>query len=230
MTALLALTFGSFHWACGSSESRQSGHAPTGDGQKATTLATIPSDVEYKILASVEIPGFKRQLDVRLNRKVSEDILQAIATKLKDSDSKVYERTLIAYYLPGMQVGAGAWATTHFDPDLRVRILGMSSDDEKSLAAKLVKHPNTLGKWSDEAFFGGAVITIYRENGKFYLEENFAGDGSVLNLEVVEKRSPIGRRFEDVDSANGDQYVIDGRGNLQLRDGDGPIRTAIRIP
>src|SRR5579862_5918496 len=61
--------------------------AQTGNSQKASVLAQIPSDVQYTILGSNNIPGIKRGLDVRLNRKVSEEILRAIATKLKDSDA-----------------------------------------------------------------------------------------------------------------------------------------------
>ena len=36
-----------------------------------------------------------------------------------------------------MTIGAGGWATTHFDPNLHVRILGLSLEDERrALAAK----------------------------------------------------------------------------------------------
>lgn len=78
---------------------------------------------EYTIINQDVFLAFKRSLDIRLIEKVSEDELTAIALRLKASDSKSYDRTFICYYLPGMQVGAGAWATTHFDPSLKVRFL-----------------------------------------------------------------------------------------------------------
>lgn len=128
-----------------------------------------------------------------------------------------------------MEVGAGAWATTRFDPDLQVIILGRSADDEKSLTSQLMAHPNAIGKWCDETV-GGAVIAIYRENGKLHFGEEFS-DGSSLKFEAVERPSKLGRRFQDSDrSAGGDYYVIDGQGNLQLRDEEGLIRTAARVP
>src|ERR1039458_10482874 len=66
------------------------------------------------------------------NRTVSEEVLRAIATKLKNSDHGTYERTFISYYLPGMKVGSGAWATSHFDPDLEICILGVRSEEHTS--------------------------------------------------------------------------------------------------
>ena len=203
--------------------------APANSPQ-APVPSDIPNDVTYKIVKTDVIPGVKRGLVVMLNRKISEDVLRSVATKLKNSDPGVYERTLILYYLPGMKPGAGAWATTFFDPDLEVRILGLSADQEQSLVSKTTDRPSqtAIGKWLDEGLFG--VIRIYRETGTLYFEMN-AKDGSSGRFEVVERSSSLGRRFEDRDGSDaGDHYVIDGRGNLQLRDREGLIRTAKRIP
>jgi hypothetical protein len=93
----------------------------------------IPNGVIYTIIRTEVVPGIKRSLDIRLNRTVSEEVLRAIATKLKNSDHGTYERTFISYYLPGMKVGSGAWATSHFDPDLEICILGVSTDQEELL-------------------------------------------------------------------------------------------------
>lgn len=89
--------------------------------------------VDYSILESHTIPGIKRSLDVRLNERVSELTLQRIALELKARDPRNYERTFICYYLPGMKVGSGAWAITHFNPNLEVEILEMSVLLEKFL-------------------------------------------------------------------------------------------------
>ena len=103
---------------------------PTPDSQPIQE-PTIPDDMSYSIIDSTAIAGIKRSLDVRLNKRVTEDTLRAIALKLKSQDSRDYDRTFITYYLPGMTVGAGAWATTHFTPDLEVKILGLSTEEEK---------------------------------------------------------------------------------------------------
>ena len=67
-------------------------------------------DVSYTIIKSSTLPGIKRSLDVRINKKVSERTLRALALKLKSDDTREYERTFICYYLPNMTVDAGAWA------------------------------------------------------------------------------------------------------------------------
>src|ERR1039457_4223586 len=103
------------------------------DSERARVVVPIPNDVSYTIIKADLMPGIKRDLDIRLNRKVSEEVLRAIATELKNYDQHTYERTFIGYYLPGMDVGSGAWATSHFDPDLEICILGVSTDQEELL-------------------------------------------------------------------------------------------------
>ncbi len=81
------------------------------------------SDREFEVTRSETFLHYKRSLDVRLPRKVSETRLRAIAQELRARDSRTYDRTFICYYLPGMEIDRGAWATTHFiDGKLEVRI------------------------------------------------------------------------------------------------------------
>ena len=88
----------------------------------------------YSIISENHYRNVKRSIDVRLDKKASAEVLNAIALKLKNMERKKYERTFIAYYLPNMEVGAGAWATSHFDPELDVRILGLTADEEEKMA------------------------------------------------------------------------------------------------
>ncbi len=64
----------------------------------------------YPIIDQQIIPGVKRALTIRLNRKVTEEQLRAIALELKARDPTNYKRTFVGYLLPGMKDGAGAWA------------------------------------------------------------------------------------------------------------------------
>src|SRR5690606_7292717 len=131
-------------------------HVPT-PGESASRV--IPDDVTYTIIEENVVPEMKRSLDIRLNRKVSEDILRAIAIEVRGSDPKRYDRTFIGYYLPDMQVNAGCWATTHFTPDLEVRILGMTADQEVVLASEAVHaSQEIIGRWLDERPFGRGRI------------------------------------------------------------------------
>ena len=131
----------------------------------------IPADVSYLVIDSDIRPGIKRSLDIRLNKKVSEDVLRAIALELKSNDSRQYDRTFIVYYLRGMTVGAGGWATTHFDPTLEVRILGLTAQEEQAFVTEPAPSDReVIGRWLDESFLG-SQITIYREDGTLYMEQ-----------------------------------------------------------
>ena len=103
------------------------------ESERFRVVVPIPNGGIYTIIRTEVVPGIKRSLDIRLNRTVSEEVLRAIATKLENSDHGTYERTFISYHLPGMKVGSGAWATSHFDPDLEICILGVSTDQEELL-------------------------------------------------------------------------------------------------
>ena len=190
----------------------------------------IPDDVTYTIIDENIAPGIKRSLDIRLNRKVSEGVLQYIAMKLKNSDPTTYDRTFIGYYLPDMKVNAGYWATTHFNPNLEVRILGLTAEQEEVLKQQPADPSReVIGSWLDGRPFGGGRITILRKDGKLFLENKYK-DGSVGTAEIVETRSRNGRRFDyKPDRGHGEYYLINSRGELQQLDQDGPFMTAKKV-
>ena len=188
---------------------------------------TVPLDVSYSIISTNTVPGVKRSLVVRLDKKVSEGTLRSLALELKSQDSRHYDRIFITYYLPGMAVGAGAWATTHFNPDLDLRILGLTSKEEELLVAKPISaNRKLLGRWLDESPYSGGSITIFREGEKLYIERNFK-DGSIFKAKLVEKKSSSGRRFNMAEGSRfGDHWILDFDGNLQIRDDDGLLAPA----
>ena len=193
-------------------------------------VPTIPADVTYSIIDSDTFLDYKRSLDVRLNKKVSEETLRAIALKLKTQDSRNYERTFICYYLPDMEVGAGAWATTHFNPNLDVRIQGLTAEQEEILKQQ-PDDPSreAIGSWLDESPFIGSRITIFRQNGKLFIENTYK-DGSSGKKEIVEKLSGKDRTFRRKEGSSvGEFYLIDNQGNLQMWDEEGIISTARKI-
>ena len=185
---------------------------------KQPTATPIPKDITYTIIDKNIVPRIKRSLDIRLNRKVSEDVLSAIAMQLKNSDPNTYERTFIGYYLPDMTVNAGYWATTHFDPILEVRILGLTAEREKTLG-QLADDPSreAIGSWlHDEDWFAGR-ITIFRQDGGLHMEKTY-GDGSSGKEQIVERPSSKGRKFMNAKRTgpDNDYYLIDNNGNLQI--------------
>ena len=129
-----------------------------------------------------------------------------------------------------MKVGAGAWATTHFNPDLEVRILGLTAEQEEALKQQ-PDDPSreVIGSWIDDTMYFGNRTTIFRQDGKLFMENTYE-DGSSGKREIVAKPSTSGKKFEDKEGNRfGEFYLIDSQGNLQLLDQDGLISTAKKI-
>ena len=194
----------------------------------SVACGATPSDVTYTIISDNSLFRIKRSVDVRLDRKVSKEVLRSLAIELRNADKGEYQRTFIVYYLPGMTVGAGGWATTHFNPELEVRILGLTAEEEKVRSQAQSPSREQLGVWVDNRPFMG-TISIFREGGKLLVEKKYK-DGSTSKKEVVEKPSRRGRRFEEKEGAAfGEYFLIDRQGKLQLWDEDGHITTAERL-
>ena len=180
------------------------------------------SVVDYKIIKETENHNFsKANVEVRLSKKVSKEELSTLANSLR-KDRKSFERLWIAYYLPDMKVGSGAWATTHFDPELEVKILGLTAEEEEKMArAAKSTSRDVLGIWMDDRPYAGATITIYRENKKLYLESKYKnGSGSIE--EMTESQSTAGTKLvEKGGNPHGEYFVLDKKGNLQAGGNNG---------
>jgi len=95
--------------------------------------------INYEIISQYTLSDIKKSYNIRLNNKVSEDVLTKIAYEIKNSDKTNYDRIYICYYLPGWETDSGAWATTHFNPGLEVKILGLEKEETEKL------YKNSLG-------------------------------------------------------------------------------------
>jgi hypothetical protein len=190
-------------------------------------VRNLSGGLAYSVIDSDMIPGAKLSLDVRLSRKATEKELAQIARELKVGTQGSYSRAFILHYLPGMKPGAGAWATTHFNPSLQVKILGMTTEQEQALAGQ-VSSPGqqVIGVWLDETPYTANRTTLYKKGGKIFRERKFK-DGSELTEEMIERSSSSGRRFDMRDrNTAGDYIVIRASGVLELRDSIGLISTA----
>lgn len=199
---------------------------------KSETLKkmSIPEDVKYSIISQDTIPGIKRSLDIRINKKVSKEVLESIAYDLRDSDKQSYEKTFILYYLPDMKVDAGAWASTHFTPELKVNVFGLTSEEEKALVESSADSSwDIIGEWMDDRPFANRKITIYVENDQIYMKTVYK-DASSSTDDMIEKKSTRGRRFEEKEGSSFDEhYLINKSGDLEMWDSEGLIYTAKKL-
>ena len=94
-------------------------------GSQTQEERTIRHEVQQK----ESFLNHKLSLDVELqpvgDNLPTESQLTALAKTLHSQyEGDQYERVFICYYLPGMILDRGAWATSHFNPTTEVRILG----------------------------------------------------------------------------------------------------------
>lgn len=172
----------------------------------------------YSIISEDNFRDDRRTVQVRLDKKVSAETLKIIAQNIKKTERAKFQRTFIVYYLPDMKAGSGAWATTHFEPDLKVSILGLTEKEENAMtqeAKTASAGRDVVGIWLDEDAYAGATITIYRENKKLYVESKYK-DGSESTAEMTETKLNNGTKMvEKSGNPHGEYLVLDKNGALQ---------------
>ncbi len=182
--------------------------------------------VNYTVIERTNLGNIKGSIDIRLEKKVTKDFLQKLALKLREAEPRKYDRLFITYYLPGMTPGSGAWATSHFNPNLEVKIFGTTIKEEKALLNEPKNSSGKIiGEWLDESPYIGARYTLIKKNGKIFMIGKFK-DGSGSEKEMVQKNQSWMLRFEEKGGNDfGEYYVIEKNGNLGAYDSDGLINT-----
>jgi hypothetical protein len=187
---------------------------------KAAKAAKLPP---YTVVKNEKRPPYKRSVEVLLPKRVAKADLKAIARAIKAQDKAKYERTFIEYHLAGADRSI-AWATSHFNPKLRVNINGTSL--EQFNAAKATKADpkagELIGKWS--ADYMGAVLVLTKRGGKHYMKSTY-GDGSSSEKRLVRK----GKKLVEPKNDHGEYFVVTKKGDLQLYDSAGLITTAKKL-
>ena len=182
--------------------------------------------VNYTVIEKTNLGTVKGSIVIRLEKKVTRDLLHKLALNLKEAQPRKYDRLFIEYYLPGMTPGSGAWATSHFNPNLEVRILGTTIEEEKALKARPKESSDEIiGEWLDESPYVGAKYTLMKKNGKIIMVRKFK-DGSGSEKEMIQKKHSGKIRFEEKEGNDfGEYYLIERNGNLGAYDSAGLIST-----
>ena len=146
-------------------------------------LSTCTKEFSYKVITADRLGTIKCSLTVRLTKKIPEEKLRKLAIELRDKELKKYDRMFITYYLPGMDVGAGAWATTHFNPNLKVNILGLTKEEFQKKSKPSKENTNNsdkiIGVWADSL---GSVTIIGKKSGYVIVKKYVDGGGETEKL------------------------------------------------
>ncbi len=181
--------------------------------------------VAYIIDSDENTPSIVRKVNVELPERVSKQQLEMIANEIKNADKNPYERTLIMYRIKD-EKSIAAWATTHFDPDLKVHFIGLDADQYKAL----LKMDRTvdgekIGEWYAT---GGIehVVVIYKKGGQYY-ETNYFIDDSAAP--VAKKLKYEKGQFSYPDTDENWYFNVNDAGDLEYWGESGNSTTAKKI-
>ena len=90
---------------------------------RETNAVNVPALMDkFTIVSDEYLLHHKRTVEVMLNEELSEEQLTTLAISIKAAAKQSTDRTFIGYRVSGSSE-AGYWATTHYNPDLEVKIL-----------------------------------------------------------------------------------------------------------
>ena len=113
----------------------------------------------------------------RLMGPATQGELTALAKYLKDKHCPGASPVFLTYYLPGMVPGAGAWGTSHYNPDLHVKIYGMTKEEvQKAAGSTVASGEEVIGRWKFQGLLP-SVVTIAKKGNRYYATNKFK-DGS----------------------------------------------------
>jgi hypothetical protein len=174
----------------------------------------------------------KTSVEIRLKEEISEADLKNIALEIKNNRED-YNKVWIFYFLPGQEPEKGAWATTHFTPKLKVKIIGATK--EASIEMRKTKVTGEiLNSWFENDPMLSNKKYLVKENGKLFMKSIYpksklTGDGGEMKKEVFEKKLNNGIIRYDYKNNFGEYYLIEKNGNLALYDDSGKFNEAKKI-
>jgi hypothetical protein len=201
---------------------------------KPTRNPKIPIELSYPVIeehfnpprSAPLFPG-NRLVYIRLNMKVSEEVLREICLEMKAKETAQFEHTRIFFWLSGRGPGAGggnAWASANFDQGLRVRIMGFTIKEEEFYRTHplfLPKGSKSLGTWILDDGYMKTRDTIYRLGDRWLFHLQFTGTDNPEPIEMEALPAEKGRIFKM--KTGSDLYVIDPNGELEVHNFDGKL-------
>jgi hypothetical protein len=187
---------------------------------------------EYRVVKDEAKHNIKRSIEVVLEKKASVSELETLARKLRNSNPTSFQRTFIGYFILDDNKESGYWASSHFNPNLEVKILGLTIEQEKSLAEQqLSKDLGVfLGSWLEDRPMIGRKISIF-DAGDFLILEDSYPDGVSVSKKMKSRNEQGGLRVEDADGNDfGEFFLINSKGNLEFWSKNGNYYTAKKFP
>ncbi|MDP1623770.1 MAG: hypothetical protein Q8M08_15700 [Bacteroidales bacterium] len=182
------------------------------------SCTSIPSDVKYTVISEVKNDSINKvNVDIQLNKKVTEEVLGLIGEKLKaDLKLENYSKIWMFYYLPDMKVGSGAWATTHFTPGIEIKILGATQNQTDTSVKKADEVVGKIiGKWKEDQYTN-AVYVIYENNNQTIIRTLFA-NGQKSDDQLKSSKESSSTRYDyKSEGFNGEYFKVNANNELEF--------------
>jgi hypothetical protein len=191
------------------------------------------TSVAYKILKLRRAENVNCVADIQVPHELSSQEVLQVAEVIRGRECSGLIPVIIGFYLPGMVVDTGSWASAVYDPTLwgpafKVHISGLTRDAVAGFATtKLPPGQELVGRWRDDRI--GCIITIVRERGRYFDDVSSNPSLSGGRRELKESFSKQGRQFTPIENDFGEYYVISPDGSLKEYDRKGLITTAPKL-
>lgn len=178
----------------------------------------------YKITEDTAKGNVKRTVEVELPQRVDEKALKALAEQIHDLSNEDFQRTFIGYRIAGDN-NQSYWATTHYNPDLEVKIMGETVSNYEKIKNTSLPEGELLGSWM--ANWGYEYkMTAYKKDGQTFIRSAF-GDGSSSDKVYEQSQSEKGIKLQDEGGKErGEYFIINDKGNLEFWSQNGNFYTA----
>lgn len=169
----------------------------------------------FSITEEIYLPD-RRTVEVQLQRRVGKKTLGRIAEKVKETGKQNVNQTFIGYRLNNQKPNSTYWATTHYSPDLTVRIAGLTPHEVESLRSFNVEdhYDQAIGSWIVERGFNHLAVA-YLDDNQVFIDHVFP-DGNVVTKEYrTSQLDDGGLRLQAVDDTFGDYFTVGEKGKLR---------------
>ena len=174
--------------------------------------------MKYTVISEVKNDSINKvNVDIQLNKKVTEEVLGLIGEKLKaELKLENYSKIWMFYYLPDMKVGAGAWATTHFTPGIEIKILGATQTQMDNSVQKADEvEGNVIGKWKEDQYTS-AVYVIY-EKDKQTIIRTIYPNGQKSDEQLKSSKENSSTRYDyKAEGYNGEYFKVNTNNELEF--------------
>lgn len=180
------------------------------------TKEALPESFSYEIIKDESNTAIeKNQLEVEISEKLTEGQIATLAEELYNSKDQ-QRRFYIFYKLKGVENSVAAWATSHFDPELKIDITGSTTAEDLNkdkLSEKI--DGEVIGKW-DENKYTFSNLIIYKKDNKTFIKTVFK-NGQTSDEELKESKTEKGIRYDYKNGGyNGEYFILNNQNGLEL--------------